>query len=313
MTKQWLYVIDEAVKRIENDEIELGLQALQKVQEHGKDLPEVMLYLADVWYQLGHLDSASDLLNDLLSRTDAMNRTMRQECQLLLAEVLLDGNQLDQAETILYELKEEGYAGIDLNLLLADLYSLQGLDEVALRYVEAAREMEPENESIAAALGNLYVRVGRTEEALALLEEAGVSSLEALLFKARTLAQKGEFEQAYQTYRQALEIERSPELLFNTGMMAFHLGHLQEAETMIETLLAIDEEYLAAYSLLADIHLSLGKTDKAIVTLEKYVDLSGFDLEQLKRLTALLTQAGRYEEAKKYQKLLDDWSADEEE
>jgi tetratricopeptide (TPR) repeat protein len=312
MPKKWLYVIDEAVKRIESDEVELGLQALQKVQEHGKELPEVMLYLAETWYRLGHLEQASRLLSEVLETHLDMEPSLLRDCRLLMAEIALDLQDFDTAQHLLYELKETGCDDIQLDLLLADLYALQELDEVALKYLEQARQKEPDNQEIAAALGELYFRVGRTAEALALLEQAGEQSVGYLTYKARSLAQNGDFEQAYQVYRQALQLDRSPEVLYGSALMAFHVGRVEEAAQLVEALQAVDEEYVASYPLAADIYLSMGKTEKAIGALKQYVDLSGFELDQIRRLIALLTQAGRYEEAKEYQKLYDQWNEEEE-
>lgn len=311
MPKKWLYVIDQAVEKIEQDEIELGLKALQKVQEHGKDIPEVMLYLADVWFRLGHLEESAQLLADLLSKPESMDRKLYQECQLLLAEVALTENDLEQAQTILYQLKEEGYEEAELYLLLADLYAMQDLDEVAVKYMELAHEKEPDNEQLAAALAENYMRIGRQGDALKLLAQVKEPSVDALLFKARTLAQNGEIEQAYVAFVEASAKEQSSEVLYGCGLMAFHLGLLEEAKMYIESLLALDEDYLAAYPLLCDIYLSQGHTGKAIENLKQYVELSGFELDQLRRLIALLQQAGRYEEAREYQKIHDRWNDEE--
>lgn len=308
MANQWLYVIDEAIKRIENDEVELGLTALQKVQEHGRDLPDVMMYLAEVWYQLGHLEDASQLLTEILQQHADLDPAMRRECQMLLAEIALDTGDFENAQHLLYECKESGVENIRLDLLLADLYSLQDLDEVAVKYLEQARQKEPENKDILAALGNLYFRIGNDQEALHYLELAGEVSLDLLMAKGRSLAQNGDFEQAYLVFRQALALDQSTEVLFACSMMAFHLGRLEEAQELVTQLQIMDEEYVASYPLAADIYLSLGKTDKAIQALQTYVDLSGFDLDQIKRLIALLTQAGRYDEAKEYQHLYDQWN-----
>ncbi|GED66690.1 hypothetical protein BRE01_03920 [Brevibacillus reuszeri] len=313
MPKKWLYVIDEAIKRIENDEVELGLTALQKVQEHGKDLPEVMMYLAEVWYRLGHLDDAVSLLTDVMEKNPQMEPSLRRECQLLLAEIALDSSDFETAQHILYECKESGFESIQLDLLLADLYALQDLDEVAVKYLEQARQKEPDNQDIMAALGNLYFRIGEDDKAMEMLEMAGAESLDLLLTKGRSLAQNGQFEQAYQVFRQALVLDQSPEVLFGSAMMAFHVGRLDEAVELVKNLQAIDEEYVAAYPLSADIYLSMGKTKEAIDSLKQYVSLSGFDLDQIRRLIALLTQSGRYDEAKEYQQLHDQWNEESEE
>ncbi|NGQ94553.1 tetratricopeptide repeat protein [Brevibacillus sp. SYP-B805] len=311
MPKKWMYVIDQAVQKIESNEIELGLQALRKVQEHGKDLPEVMAYLADVWFRLGHLAEASAILTDLLQRP-AIERSLRQECQLLQAEIALTENDSEKAQELLYQLKEEGCDEPELYLLLADLYAMQDLDEVAVKYLEMAHVREPDNDELSSALADYYLRVGRQRDALQLLEKVSEPTVDALLFKGRMLAQNGEFEQAYAAYKAALALDTTPEILYGCGLMAFHLGALEEAREHIEKMLALDEEYMAGYPLLSDIYLSLGKTEKAIQTLKEYVDLSGFDLELIRRLIALLQQAGRYEEAKVYQKLHDDWNTEDE-
>lgn len=313
MPNKWLYVIDEAIKRIENDEVELGLTALQKVQEHGKDLPDVMMYLAEVWYRLGHLDEAVRLLTDVMEKNPGMEPSLRLECQMLLAEIALDSSDFETAQHLLYECKESGHESIQLDLLLADLYSLQDLDEVAVKYLEQARQKEPDNQDILAALGNLYFRIGEDDEAMKLLEQAGEESLALLLTKGRSLAQSGQFEQAYQLYRQALVLDRSPEVLFGSALMAFHVGRLDEAVELVKSLQALDEEYVASYPLAADIYLSMGKTEEAIDFLKQYVSLSGFDLDQIRRLIALLTQSGRYDEAKEYQHLHDQWNDENEE
>ncbi|AWX55930.1 MULTISPECIES: tetratricopeptide repeat protein [Brevibacillus] len=313
MPKKWLYVIDEAIKRIENDEVELGLTALQKVQEHGKDLPDVMMYLAEVWYRLGHLEEASQLLTDVMAKNPQMDSTLRRECQLLLAEIALDSSDFETAQHLLYECKESGFESIQLDLLLADLYSLQDLDEVAVKYLEQARLKEPDNQDIMAALGNLYFRIGEDEKAMKLLEQAGDESLSMLLTKGRSYAQSGQFEQAYHVFRQALVMDRSPEVLYGCALMAFHVGRLDEAAELVSSLQAVDEEYVAAYPLAADVNLSMGKTEAAIEALKQYVSLSGFDLDQIRRLIALLTQAGRYDEAKEYQQLHDLWDHESDE
>ncbi len=313
MPKKWLYVIDEAVKRIENDEVELGLTALQKVQEHGRDLPEVMMYLAEVWYRLGHLEEAGDLLTEVMEKNPGMEPSLRRECQMLLAEIALDSSDFETAQHLLYECKESGFESIQLDLLLADLYSLQDLDEVAVKYLEQARQKEPDNQDLLAALGNLYFRIGEDDKAMKVLEQAGEESLSLLMIKGRSLAQNGQFEQAYQVFRQALLLDHSPEVLYGCAMMAFHLGRLDEAVELVSNLQALDEEYVAAYPLAADIQLSLGQTEKAIDSLKQYVALSGFDLDQIRRLIALLTQAGRYDEAKEYQQLHDLWDEQAEE
>ncbi len=312
MPKRWIQVIHEAIKKIENNEIELGIQVLQKVQEHGKEIPEVMLYLAEIWFQLGHLTQASQLIQEILAASPDLKEEIRQDGELLLAEIYLEEGDYEQAQTLLYKLKEEGYHEIQLYLLLADLYAMQDLEEVSAKYLKTALEMDPENEEIRTALGEMYSRLGDLEKTVELLGDSGEHALSTLLLRGRMMAQSGEFEEAYKAYKQALAMDQSPEILFGCGLMAFHVGELDEAKKFIEMLLTVDEEYVTAYPVLSDIFLSKGETQPAIEALKKYVDLSGFDLDQIRRLTALLIQAGRYEEAKEYQTLLDQWDTGEE-
>lgn len=307
MHEKWLRVIDEGVAKIKENQLEMGLTVLRKVQEHGKAIPEVMLYLADVWYQLGHLEQAKDAARLALNGA-AENVEIRRETEQLLAEIALDEGEYDEAQAILYRLLEEGLKEVRVYLLLGDLYALQGLDEVAVKYVEQASQLEPENEDLLVALSELYARLGRNSEAVACLKRVKQPDLASLVMRARALAQSGDFEAALEVYRKALEQKELPEILFGGGMVAYHLGHLAEAQTYLERLLALDEEYVTAYPLLADIALAAGNSEKAITALKQYVNLSGFEIGQIRRLVGLLQQAGRYEEAKEYQTLYDQWN-----
>lgn len=311
MPKKWIQVIHEAVKKIENNELELGIQVLQKVQQHGKDLPEVMMYLADIWYQLGHFNQASEILKDILSSQANIPTALRQEAGLLLAEIYLEEGDFEQAQPLLYQLKEEGCKEIQLYLLLADLYAMQDLEEVAVKYLQTALEMDPDNDDIRAALAEMYTRLGEMDKTVELLGDSDEHALSTLLLRGRMLAQQGEFEQAYEAYKHAFSVDQSPEIMFGCGLMAFYVGDLPEAKKFIEMLLTVDEEYVTAYPILSDIYLSFGETEQAIESLKKYVELSGFDLDQIRRLVALLTQFGRYEEAKEYQTLLNQWDTEE--
>jgi len=84
--EKWLRVIDEGVAKIKENQVEMGLTVLRKVQEHGKAIPEVMLYLADVWYQLGHLDEAKKAAGLVLDAASEQAE-VRLDAELLLAEI----------------------------------------------------------------------------------------------------------------------------------------------------------------------------------------------------------------------------------
>ncbi|ERM20135.1 tetratricopeptide repeat protein [Brevibacillus laterosporus] len=311
MPKKWLRIIEEAVNKIENDEMELGLQVLHKIGEHGKEIPEVMFCLADVWYGLGHNQEAIKIIRDLLANP-AIPKEMDQEAKIMAAEIALDEADYDAAHEYLYALKEEGYEEIQLYLLLADLYAIQDLEEVAVKYLKIAHERDPDNEELRAALSEMYMKTGEVQEAINLLDEISETTFHALVLKARTFAQQGQFEEAYQLYTKAVQYEQLPEVVYGCALMSFYTDKWEEAERYIQLLIAIDEEYVIAYPLHSDILLSQGKTEAAIDALKKYVDLSGFDVEHIRRLTALLMQAGRYEESKEYQKLLEQWDLQEE-
>lgn len=313
MTQAWLSVIDQAVRKIEENEIEVGLSALRKIQEHGRGMPDVMLYLAEVWHQLGHLQEAAELLEEVIRNHPELDVSLKRDAELLLAEIALDEGNLEQAQTILYRLKDNGCDETRLYVLLADLYALQELEEVAVKYLELALKREPANQQIQAALSELYFRVGKVAEALRLVEQLDEPDVSTLLTRARFLAQSGDFEAAYQVYLQVYRHDRSPEVLFGCGLTAHQLGRDEEARQFIEALLALEEEYVTGYPLLADICLSLGDRKRAIRALQTYVDLSGFELEPIARLIALLKQEGRTEEAVKYEALYRQWSTEEDE
>lgn len=312
MTKQWLHIIDEAVKYIQNNDIELGLAALEKVQTHGKNLPEVMLYLAEVWYELGHLERAKQILFPILQNPSADDQELLEECELLLAEIALEEERYDIAEPLLYGMMERGCPNPRLPLLLADLYIMQGLHEVAVKYLEKAHELQPDEDEIKEALRDLYASTGRMEDALRISGSLKVKNVGALMWEANLRAHRGEFEAAYQLYTEVVQKERHPDAFYAAGMLAFQMGRPEEAVHFLEALLAMEEEYVTAYPVLADSYLSIGKTEEAIRALKTYVNLSGFELHVIKRLIDLLHQSGRYDEAKEYEELYRNWNVDDE-
>ncbi|WP_232696347.1 tetratricopeptide repeat protein [Brevibacillus daliensis] len=311
MPKKWLRVMEEAINKIENNEVELGIQVLNKIGEHGKEFPDVMFYLADVWNELGHTEAAMTILRDLIEEKKG-DTELLQEAKIMASEISLDEGDFDTAHDYLYELKDEGYDDTQLYLLLADLYAMQGLEEVAIKYLQVAHSRDDDNEELTTILSEMYLKAGRVQEAIDLLEDISETTFHSLVLKARMFAQQGQFEEAYQLYTKAAQYEQIPEVLYGCSLMAFNTEKWEEALRFVELLLAVDEEYMIAYPLHCDILLSLGNTEAAIESLKKYVDISGFDVEQIRRLTALLLQAGRYEEVKEYQKLLDQWDLQEE-
>ncbi|GAF19841.1 TPR repeat protein [Bacillus sp. JCM 19046] len=81
---------------------------------------------------------------------------------ILAAEMMIDADEEDEAIEQLLEVREDDDSFLQAQLLLADLYQLQALDEVAEQKLLAAAKKAPEEMIITYALGEFYLDQAHT-------------------------------------------------------------------------------------------------------------------------------------------------------
>jgi tetratricopeptide (TPR) repeat protein len=320
--------IEEIVRLVENGEVDKALALVPDIKKNGSD--EEKYELADHLYSWGMLEEAKELLEELSLRYPDEG-----EVRLFLAEVYTELEEEEKALEILEQIDENDPLFARACLIAADLYQMQGLEEVSERKLQQAYEKMPDEPIIQFALAELYFSMGQYSKSIPFYEKvlkkektiAGTHIPERL---AEALSLCGEFEQALPYYDEALQEKVDSRTLFGYGFTAFQAQYYRTAIEKLSELKELDPEYVPLYLYLAKayehegqleksydiakegIHvdewnkelllyagkvaLKLGKPDEAESWLKKAIEIDQGYIEALTTLCALLLHQERYEE-----------------
>lgn len=288
--------MDEAVELIQTGQVENGLRLLEQVGVEGADFPDIMIALAAAYYDLGHVETAWQVLE----RSDPPSGGWHLEKSLLKTELLMEQEKWEEALDELLLLNEEYPEQIRVLVMLADYYAAQGLTEVACKYLEQALEVDENQPEIHIALGELYDQLGDPDRAMQQWESIGRdenSQYEVFYKKARSLAYIGEFEDAMRMFQQSLDLIETAEARFGHGFTAYRLEDWDTAIRSLSKLLEYDAEYAAAYPILAECYMLNGNEEKAVDNYRRAFDLDESNELVVLRLGELMYHRGEWEEA----------------
>jgi len=273
-----MVTIEKILEKINNGEFEEAYQHIHTIQNSG--LEEDIFVLAEKLVELGFLEHAIKLYEQLLA-------THPDEGELLLslAEIYIELDQEDEALELVKKVKKADPVYPSALLLEADLYSLNGLFEVAYNKLLDAKKMLPDERVIDFALGEQCYMQGSFQEAIhyfkRVLEEndelAGVSINQRI---AESFSNLGQFEEALPYYEQSLQKKTELHTLFQYGLTAFQAGQYKTAVQQLEKLKEIDHEfhslylYLASsYEMLEDYEMAYKSVKEGIKQDEYYKEL----------------------------------------
>jgi tetratricopeptide (TPR) repeat protein len=291
--------VDEALDLIREGKVEKGLALLQSLMEMSRMNPDLLLQLADVFYELGHIETALSLFSQLEQFWEEVPTEMQVEAKTLKAEILIDSGELDQAmDELLFCLDIEPDF-TRASILMADIYLMQNLPEVACKYLEDILDREPDQEDVRYIVGEIYLELGEWKSAWSHWDKLEGTAYESkiMLGKAKLLSQQGQFEEAYTLYRQCLELEIFPETLFGLVLTTLQLNLPDETIHYGEQLLSIDPEYFTAYIVLSDAYKQIGQLDRAKKQLLTALSFNDQDETVLLKLIELTASIGKTEEA----------------
>jgi rhomboid protease GluP len=103
--------------------------------------------------------------------------------------------------------------------------------------------------------------------------------------EAETLLQNGEYDKAYDILLPLEEQkEEYPEVLFYLSFIDIKKGRLEEAESRLVAVTSLQPEFHEAHYNLALVYLELKKTEKALVSIERAIEIEadGANYENLR-------------------------------
>lgn len=267
--------LTKAISLIEKGEMTKGLEHLHKANEIADH--ETKFSIAELYYELGLVDLAKGIVEELL-----MLYPNEGELYTFMAELLIDLNEEDEAIEMLLEIKEDDVAYAQGQLLLADLYQLQGLDEVAEGKLLNALKKVPDEPVVLFGLGEFYLSRGDYLKAIpyykrALPYQEELDGTNIALRLAEAYSGSGYFEEALTYYEDGISDQAPVDAHFNYGYTAFQVGKYPLAITHFEKVIDMDESYSSVYPYLGEAYEEEGKIHEARKIFTKGIEIDEFN------------------------------------
>jgi tetratricopeptide (TPR) repeat protein len=242
--------LEKIISYIENNEVEKGLNLLQDVKKMAS--PEEKFLIAEKLHGWGLVDDALEVIDELLEFFP-----LEGELLLLKAEILVDQDDEEQAIELLNDIESDDPIYVQSLLLLADLYQMQGLNEVSENKLLEAKKRLPEEGVIDFGLAEFYSSNGQFTKAVPYYEkllqkgETVFNAVDLHQRLAECLCGTGRFEESLPHFDKALNNKLEINTLFEYAFASLQAGYYQTAIARFNELKAIDPEYHSLYLHLA--------------------------------------------------------------
>ena len=221
---------------------------------------------------------------------------------ILLAEILVNQGEYDQALSVLYDIPEDNQNYPSVLVILSELYKAQGYYNVAERKLLLAKELGPEESILDFYLGTLLFESGSLERSVQYLERFLKNSHEETgeENRARELLVEASLEIGNTEPLQELVSDEglesaSNELLISIAKHDAQEGNYDHAEKIYQEVLSRDEENYEA--LLGVSHIQMYKHEylKAIMSLSKMTETYPYEKEPFFSLGVSYLSIGQME------------------
>ncbi|MFD1849526.1 tetratricopeptide repeat protein [Oceanobacillus bengalensis] len=266
--------IMEAYQLIENQQAEKAIAMLKGYLKQAND--DEKFTIAQLFIQLGFLEEASTILNELL-----LIYPEESEIKITLAEIYIEAEQDELAINLLAEIKGEDPSYVQALIQLADLYQAQGLFEVAEQKLLEAKKIEPNEGIIDFALGELYFSIGEYKHAIlyygkVIMHSDHIANISINERLGEAYAASGEYEKALTYFKD--NDSRDPDLFFRYGITAFQADRNDIAIKAWEHVIELDRDYHTVYY-----HLALAYEDDGRINDAYHIAKEGLQLDEFNK------------------------------
>jgi tetratricopeptide (TPR) repeat protein len=166
-------------------------------------------------------------------------------------------------------------AFLQTQLLLADLYQMEGLDEVAEQKLIKANQHAPDEPIISFGLGDFYLSKGDYQKSIPYFkmvlhhDRSDQFKGEIELKIAEAFSGSGEFEEALIYYEKGLKEKTEIQAIFGYGYTAYQLEQYELAIEQLNKLQQLDPHYTSLYPYLAKCYEALNDLEKSLAVLKE--------------------------------------------
>ncbi|RSK27420.1 tetratricopeptide repeat protein [Bacillus sp. HMF5848] len=239
------------------------------------------------------------LLDDVRNMIEH-SETNNGDLQLLLAEIYIEQGLEDEALEVVNMINETDEAYIQALLLAADLYQMQGLEEVSEYKLSQAKNIMPNEPLIDFALAELYFHQADYVRSVPLYKhlsnnDTDIAGVNLFQRLALALSHIGEFEGALDYFVKAKKLDVHS--LFEYGFTAYRAEQYTLAIQKFTHVIKEDEDFEAAYFYSAKAFEQENNLEEALEYLKRGLALQGNGKEMYFYAGQLAYKVGRLNEA----------------
>ena len=267
---------EKMVVSIQNQDLEHANKYFKKALKEDDD--EALLELAEYLESIGFLNQAKTIYEK--------ERASFPEVNINLAQIAAEDGDIEAAFTYLDAISPDSDAYLSALLVMADIYDMEGLADVAREKLLLASQISDEP-LVTFGLAEIEMELGHFSEAIKeyakldnrdVLEMTGISTYQRI---GKAYASLGKFEAAVEFLEKAIEIEYDDETVFELATILYDQNEFQKANTYFKQLDTMDPdfqgyEYVYALSLREE-----NKTEEALRMAQKGISKNAFDARLL--------------------------------
>ncbi|MEY8539865.1 hypothetical protein AALA49_03990 [Streptococcus alactolyticus] len=267
---------EKMVVSIQNQDLEHANKYFKKALKEDDD--EALLELAEYLESIGFLNQAKTIYEK--------ERASFPEVNINLAQIAAEDGDIEAAFTYLDAISPDSDAYLSALLVMADIYDMEGLADVAREKLLLASQISDEP-LVTFGLAEIEMELGHFSEAIKkyakldnrdVLEMTGISTYQRI---GKAYASLGKFEAAVEFLEKAIEIEYDDETVFELATILYDQDEFQKANTYFKQLDTMDPdfqgyEYVYALSLHEE-----NKIEEALRMAQKGISKNAFDARLL--------------------------------
>ncbi|TYC47814.1 tetratricopeptide repeat protein [Weissella muntiaci] len=263
------------------------------------DDDETIYSLAEELYGLGFATQAKRAYENLLAKYPDED-----QLRTALADIAIDEDETDLALDYLAGITATSDAYVEALLVMADLYSSEGLVESAENKLIVAKQVAPDEPIIDFALAEHYFSTGKYEQAIPYYREllaAGERRFSGLDIASRigvAYALTGENETALGYLEQIKATDLTPDVQFQLAMLyAADEEQSERAIKALEELQELDASYGGLYEPLGRLYEDKGDLDQALITYQAGIATDAFNIALIVKAARTAQSLGQMEVA----------------
>jgi Flp pilus assembly protein TadD len=237
-----------------------------------------------------------------LTRTIELEPT-NYRAQIDLTNLLIAGNQLREAQDKVDFLLEQDPKDPQVHATAASLLSAQGRANAAIKEMETAVSLAPDQSNYRIALGLLEIKANQMEKAELTLKKAAEvdpKSVSPLIALGGYYLQSNRYAEAQRQFLRAKDLEpMNPEVWSDLARLELAQGKMADAEHIMQQAKEQLSHDPQGYRLLGDFYLSTDQIDKALTEYASLYHDHSDDLAVQKDYIQALIIKGRFDEAAK--------------